>query len=121
MRESWSCVTGGGVRDSVTETRWLNVARRNSVAKKKAGLRHAVKNQAGAAGRRGPAGPPGPPGPAGPAGPRITSVEILALVDGQFTEIRRQLDVQLRRIAQMQHQLDEVQMLVKSAVTQLQE
>ncbi len=84
------------------------------MAKKKAGV---TRRPAGRASRQGKTGPPGP---AGPAGPKVTPAEILDLVDGHFREIRWQLDVQLKRIAQMQRQLDEVHSLVKSAVSQLQ-
>jgi len=61
-------------------------------------------------------GPAGRPGPAGPPGEKITPAEILAVVDKQFMQIQIQLDIQLKRIAQVQQQLDEVQSIVKDAV-----
>ena len=45
-------------------------------------------------------------GPAGPAGPAASRADILAAVDDQFTDIRKRLDIQLVRIAQLQQELD---------------
>ena len=39
----------------------------------------------------------------------MKSAEVLALVDDQFVQIRKQLDVQLLRTAQLQVQLDKIQ------------
>ena len=44
--------------------------------------------------------------------------EVLALVEDQFFEIRKQLDTQLQRFAQLQVQLDQIHHLMKSIVTQ---
>ena len=60
-------------------------------------------------GAAGPAGPRGASGPQGPQGPPLTKAHILAAVDDQFTEIRRQLAEQLTRTGQIQVQLDEQQ------------
>jgi hypothetical protein len=46
----------------------------------------------------------------------MKSAEVLALVDDQFHEIRRQLDLQLRRTGQLQVQLDQIHGLVKLLV-----
>lgn len=75
----------------------------------------------GARGARGPSGvhgPAGPRGPAGPPGPKPSSADILVVVDDQFAALRSQLDVQLTRMAQIQRQLDEIQSLVKKALSQ---
>lgn len=44
--------------------------------------------------------------------------EVLALVEDQFYEIRKQLDMQLQRFAQLQMQLDQIHQLIKSIVNQ---
>ena len=41
---------------------------------------------------------------------------MLALVDDQFLDIRKQLDIQLLRTAQLQLQLDQIHALVKQLV-----
>jgi len=63
----------------------------------------------GSRGRKGARGLRGPAGVAGPAGPRMKPAEVLALVDDQFFQIRRQLDLQLQRTGQLQVQLDRIQ------------
>lgn len=68
-----------------------------------------VKGSAGARGRQGERGVQGVRGPVGPAGPKMKSAEVLALVDDQFTEIRKQLTIQLQRTGQLQAQLDRIQ------------
>lgn len=45
-------------------------------------------------------------GPQGPVGPVATRTDILAAVDEQFAELRRQMDIQLHRTAQVQQQID---------------
>jgi hypothetical protein len=77
-----------------------------------------VRGEHGARGQRGATGQRGPAGPAGPAGPKMRSAEVLALVDDQFNEIRKQLDLQLKRTAQLQLQLDQIHGLVKQLVNQ---
>ena len=81
----------------------------------KSGARGATgaRGEKGAHGLR---GLPGPAGPAGPAGPKMKPAEVLALVEDQFFEIRKQLDVQLQRFAQLQMQLDQIHGLIKSIV-----
>ena len=75
-----------------------------------------TRRETTARGRQGMRGPTGPAGPAGPVGPKMKSAEVLALVDDQFHEIRRQLDLQLRRTGQLQVQLDQIHGLVKLLV-----
>ncbi len=72
----------------------------------------------GARGERGATGERGPAGPAGPEGPKMRPAEVLALVDDQFNEIRKQLDLQLKRFAQVQVQLDQIHGLVKKLVNE---
>lgn len=73
----------------------------------------AARGPKGATGDRGPSGPAGPPGP---AGSRMKPAEVLALVEDQFHEIRKQLEINLRRMAQIQVQLDQIHGLVKQLV-----
>lgn len=44
--------------------------------------------------------------------------EVLALVEDQFAEIRKQLELQLKRFAQLQAQLDQIHNLVKQLVNE---
>jgi hypothetical protein len=82
-------------------------------------------------GPRGERGMPGPPGPAGPMGAagktgakgargpvgRVSAaaasrqndrLEILALVEGQIDDIYKELDLQMKRMANLQVQIDDV-------------
>lgn len=67
----------------------------------------------GKSGRTGAVGPTGPAGPPGPTGPKMRRSEVIAMVEDQFVVIRRQLDTQLARTAQIQQQLDQIQAVVK--------
>jgi hypothetical protein len=42
--------------------------------------------------------------------------DVLAMVEDQFYEIRKQLDIQLQRFAQLQVQLDQIHGLIKGLV-----
>jgi Collagen triple helix repeat (20 copies) len=79
-------------------------------------------------GARGIAGPPGPSGPRGPRGltgaighigkPGAPGTPIkhgptLLVVHDQIDRIHRELDVQLKRMAQLQLEIDEVRATVK--------
>ena len=75
-----------------------------------------MKAGVGPRGRRGVKGDAGAAGPQGPAGPKMKADEVLALVDDQFLDIRKQLDIQLLRTAQLQLQLDQIHALVKQLV-----
>ncbi len=77
-----------------------------------------AQGEQGTRGERGVQGERGPAGPPGPAGPRMRPAEVLALVDDQFMEIRKQLALQLTRTAQLQLQLDQIHGLVKQLVNQ---
>ena len=69
----------------------------------------AAQGRRGSKGDRGITGPRGERGPVGPAGPKMQAAEILALVDDQFAQIRKQMEIQLQRTAQLQMQLDKIQ------------
>jgi len=43
--------------------------------------------------------------------------EVLALVEDQFYELRKQLDIQLKRFGDLQAQLDQIHRLIKSIVS----
>ena len=69
----------------------------------------ATTDKRGLKGDRGRTGARGVPGPVGPAGPKMKAEEVLALVDDQFYQIRKQLTLQLQRTGQLQVQLDKIQ------------
>ena len=48
----------------------------------------------------------------------MRAAEVLAPVDDQFLEIRKQLDLQLKRTAQLQLQIDRIHALVKQLVNE---
>ena len=77
-----------------------------------------AQGERGATGRTGKTGARGLTGARGPAGPKMRPGEVLALVEDQFGEIRLQLDLQLKRTAQLQAQLDQIHNLVKALVSQ---
>ena len=70
----------------------------------------------GPRGERGRTGHRGARGERGPAGLSLSRAEILAAVEQQFADIRRQLDVQLTRFGQLQAQLDHTETLLKKLV-----
>lgn len=61
----------------------------------------------GAKGRRGDSGKPGPTGLRGLRGP-LHRDDVLERVVSHFNDVYQQLNGHLRRIARMQHQLDEL-------------
>jgi hypothetical protein len=61
----------------------------------------------GAIGPRGKTGPAGKRGPKGITGPHQQN-RALEVMEERFSDVFRQLDIQLRRIAQIQAQLDEL-------------
>ena len=84
------------------------------------------RGPAGPRGKTGPTGPQGPAGPrgdigaAGPSGPsgaRLSREDMLAMVADQFEDLRKQLEVQLHRMGQIQVQLDQIHGIVKSWLT----
>jgi hypothetical protein len=48
----------------------------------------------------------GPRGQRGPAGRSMAAADILAVVEDQFYDVRKRLDVQLARTAEIQQQID---------------
>ena len=75
-----------------------------------------ARGEPGARGQRGATGQRGARGERGPAGPLPRREDILALVEDQFSEMRRALDIQLTRFAQLQLQLDQIHKLLKQLV-----
>jgi hypothetical protein len=71
----------------------------------------------GVTGQRGPAGPQGEPGQRGPAGPAATRSQILAAVQNEFDVVRKELRVQVERMAQIQRQLDSIERLLTQLVS----
>ena len=70
----------------------------------------------GPRGHSGAIGPAGPTGPAGPEGPRVNRADVIAMVEDQFYEIRKEMSLQLQRMAQMQVQLDHIALMLKKLV-----
>src|SRR5437016_6014035 len=58
-------------------------------------------------GARGRTGARGKAGPAGPVGPKVKRAEILAVVDDEFVEVRKNFKVQLTHSTKIQTQLEE--------------
>jgi hypothetical protein len=54
----------------------------------------------------------------GPPGPKLKRADVVAMIDDQLTHLRRQLDVQLSRMAQIQQQLDQIHVVVKQLLRQ---
>jgi hypothetical protein len=72
----------------------------------------------GKMGRRGATGARGRRGPTGPAGPKVQRAEVLAVVDDQFVEVRKNFKTQLKHTAKIQTQLDEIHGLLKKLIEQ---
>lgn len=75
-----------------------------------------ARGQPGKRGDRGPIGQRGAKGKRGPAGPAPNRAQILAAVEGQLADIRRQLEIQLTRFGQLQAQVDHIHGLLKQVV-----
>jgi hypothetical protein len=69
-------------------------------------------------GLRGKTGARGRTGPAGPAGPKVQREEILAIVDDQFVEVRKNFKTQLTHTTKIHKQLDEIHGLLKKLIEQ---
>lgn len=74
------------------------------------------RGKRGERGEHGAQGARGARGERGPAGPMPSRADILAVVEDQFYEMRKQLDVQLTRFAQLQTQLDQIHKMLKQLV-----
>ena len=72
------------------------------------------RGQSGAQGRRGERGAKGERGPAGPA---ATRSQILAAVQTEFDGMRKELRVQLERMAQIQRQLDSIERMLSTMLS----
>jgi hypothetical protein len=70
------------------------------------------RGQRGERGARGERGRRGERGQRGPAGPAPSRAIILAAVEEQVVDIRKQLEIQLTRFGQVQAQLDHIQTLL---------
>ncbi len=68
-------------------------------------------------GPRGPRGPAGPPGRRGAIG-KAAPYEDLQALNEQIEQIRHELDIQLRRMAQIQQQLDHLAAALPGVVEQ---
>ena len=69
--------------------------------------------------RSGPPPPSVPPrSSAGPLGPKLKRADVVAMVDDQLTYLRRQIDVQVTRMGQIQQQLDQIHSVVKKLLQQ---
>ena len=66
--------------------------------------------------KTGPQGPKGERGERGPTGSAPSRAQILAAVEEQFADIRKQPDTQLMRFGQLQAQLDHLQNPLKQIV-----
>lgn len=71
---------------------------------------------AGERGKQGATGEQGARGPTGPAGPRMSRADVLAMVEDQFRDIRKEMALQLARMGQIQLQLDQIHKLLKTLV-----
>jgi prefoldin subunit 5 len=49
----------------------------------------------------------------GPTGPAVKGNDVLEIVEKQIDDIHRDLDVQMKRIAQIQQQMDELRAMVR--------
>ncbi len=72
----------------------------------------------GVTGKIGETGSRGPAGPTGPTGPIMRRVDVLKIVQAEFMNLRRQLDMQFGRMFQIQHRIDRIHALVKRLILQ---
>jgi hypothetical protein len=80
--------------------------------------RRNARERVGAGGETGARGAQGRPDDRGLAGPPgiVRPAEVLAVVDDQLDAIRKALEIQVHRMAQLQQQLDQIQGLVKQVL-----
>jgi hypothetical protein len=67
----------------------------------------------GPAGHSGHRGAPGPQGVPGPIGPPVKGSDVLEIVERQIDDIHRDLDAQMKRIAHIQQQVDELRVAIR--------
>jgi prefoldin subunit 5 len=53
----------------------------------------------------------------GPVGPAVKGSDVLEIVEKQIEDIHRDLDVQMRRIAQIQQQMDDLRAMVRRVLS----
>ena len=70
------------------------------------------RGERGKTGAHGRTGERGLKGERGPAGPVATRSQILAAVQSEFDVVRKELRVQLERMAQIQRQLDSIERML---------
>jgi hypothetical protein len=71
-----------------------------------------ARGKTGAMGAAGATGPMGPAGPAGPVAPE-NHLNALAVIHDQVGHIHHELDVQMKRMAQLQMELDDARATLK--------
>ena len=76
------------------------------------------KKRRGPIGPRGEQGARGATGQTGPKGPKVNRADVLAMVDDQFLDIRKEMALQLARMAQIQVQLDQIYAMLKKLMRQ---
>jgi hypothetical protein len=74
------------------------------------------RGERGESGAQGSKGQRGPKGERGPAGPAATRSQILAAVQSEFDVVRKEMRVQLERMAQIQAQLDAIHAILKQLI-----
>ncbi len=77
-----------------------------------------AKTGRGSIGPRGAQGARGATGLTGPKGPRVNRADVLAMVDDQFLDIRKEMALQLTRMSQIQMQLDQIYTMLKKLMRQ---
>ena len=73
-----------------------------------------TKGERGERGGRGATGQRGIRGERGPVGPVATRTQILAAVQNEFDAMRKELRLQLERMAQIQRQLDAIERMLST-------
>jgi prefoldin subunit 5 len=56
---------------------------------------------------------------AGPVGPPVKGSEVLEIVEKQIDDLHRELDVQMKRIAWIQQQMDELRATFRRVVSSI--
>ena len=75
------------------------------------------QGERGKTGAQGGRGERGATGQRGPAGPAATRSQILAAVQSEFDVVRKELRVQLERMAQIQRQLDSIERMLSTMLS----
>ena len=75
------------------------------------------RGERGERGSEGSRGQRGIKGERGPAGPVATRSQILSAVQSEFDVVRKELRVQLERMAQIQRQLDSIERMLSTMLS----